>query len=66
MRRSGEQKLTIVEAVIQVRDGNGQDHSGRTLDVHKEETTGLSNQFGLGCERENAIRDDYKIWGLSY
>lgn len=48
------------------RDGTGQDHSGRTLDIGKEETTGLSNKCGLGCERKNGIKGYYKIWDLNY
>ena len=37
----GRSRKTRVEAVIQVRDDTGQDHSGCTLDIFKEETTGF-------------------------
>ena len=37
----GRSRKTRVEALIQVRDDTGQDHSGCTLDIFKEETIGF-------------------------
>lgn len=40
-------KETSVEAVIQGREDTGQDQSGCTLNIFKEETTGFSNALDL-------------------
>lgn len=54
-------RKTSVEAVIQVRDDPGRDHSGRTLDIFKEETTGFSNELDSGCERKSKVKNDCKV-----
>ena len=50
-----------MEAIIQVRDDTGRDHSGCTLDIFKEETTGFSNELDSGCERKSKVKNDCKV-----